>query len=279
MVRTMPLITISAPNWDKFNPRSDRANYTWFRLQNDFLHDQVVFSLTDAQRVLYLFCLCELSKKNSKSVELLTDYISSVLRKKEKEIISGLNVLSERKLIAVIMPAESRKETGKEPASLPATLRYVTNETNVTHTPLPPKSVEPISRNVGAETPPAVCAGQEAGARAIPPGIVFPDKSAGLQRVVQEWGKTLKHYGRDRNPQTDEVQLLRVVNAHGEARTINAIRGFRVEEKRPGYDPAKYVSVGRLLATDKFLALEALGESIRAKKPEIDWSKIGKGES
>jgi len=150
------------------------------------------------------------------------------------------------------------------------------------------KPQESISNNPDQEMPPAVCADLGANARMsstihppiLPPDpFVFPDGASDIRRVIQEWGKTLKHYGRDRDPKTDEVQLHRVMKAHGDARTINAIRGFRVEEKRPGYDPAKYVSVGRLLAIDKFLALEALGESIRAKKPEIDWSKIGKGES
>lgn len=127
----MSLVRISVPNWQKFNPRSDRANYSWFRFENSFFTDQRVFTLTDAERVLYLFCLCELSKKNAASVEIRIDYIAALLKKKQSEIIRGLNTLSSGELISMeIEPSLRRQDDGNAPTLLPATNE--TNETNET---------------------------------------------------------------------------------------------------------------------------------------------------
>lgn len=134
----MPLIRISIPNWEKFNPRADRANYTWFRFQNGYFSDQAIFPLTDSQIVLHGFCLCELSKKNAASVELLSEYIAAVRRRDEKEILNDLQVLHERGVIEISTggdePANRRRDDGEPPALLPATNERtnVTNERNDT---------------------------------------------------------------------------------------------------------------------------------------------------
>ena len=117
------MLTVSIPNWTKFNPRSDRANYSWFRLENTFFSDQGVFPLTDSQKVLYLFVVCELSKKNKDQVDLRLDYISAMLNRTKKMIESDFKVLNSARLLV----SERRQSDGTVPSSRPAT-----NETNET---------------------------------------------------------------------------------------------------------------------------------------------------
>lgn len=111
------LIKISMANWSKHNPRSDRANYTWFRFQNTFFTDQETFLLTDSQRSVLLFAMCEMSKKNAGSLELLQEYICAILRKPWESIVSDLTRLHSLRLLAVELPPNG----GVKPALLPAT--------------------------------------------------------------------------------------------------------------------------------------------------------------
>lgn len=117
----LSLVKIKIPNWTKFNPRKDRANYTWFRLENGFFSDQQVFGLSAEQQRLFIFLLCELSKQNRDEVSLNPEYVAAVLRSTPSEILHELNVLSEFKLIDVIMPADSRHDDGSLPANSLAT--------------------------------------------------------------------------------------------------------------------------------------------------------------
>lgn len=148
----MQMIRISILNWEKFNPRSDRANYSWFRFQNDFFHDQNVFGLGNTEKLLFIFVCCEASKKNSKVVDLRLDYISANLRVSQDEIKSAMKSIEGAELVELIdlscrqekpsskpqkqkRPTKSRHDDGKRPSEIHTTGRDETerNETNVTN--------------------------------------------------------------------------------------------------------------------------------------------------
>lgn len=120
------MIKVSIPNWAKFNPRSDRANYSWFRLENNFFHDQAIFGLTDSQKVLYLFLLCEASKKNSGDLIIRPNYLVALAGADQKKIDKDIKALVDCGLLT----AEGRQDDGIEPALLPAT----NERTNGTYT-------------------------------------------------------------------------------------------------------------------------------------------------
>lgn len=113
---------ITIPNWNKFNPRSDRANYSWFRLENRLFES--LFRLGDAEKVTYLFLLCEASKKNSASFDLDPQLAAALLRHTEKSFLNQLDVISKLELVSV-----GRHDDGVVTAPLPATRRNETNET------------------------------------------------------------------------------------------------------------------------------------------------------
>ena len=131
------MITLQIPNWSKFNPRADRANYSWLRLQNDFFHDQRVFSLSASQKVLYLFTLCECSKKNVDTVSFTVQYITAVLQMSENDVLENIQAIEKTGLFCRQKDAERRGKTrarGKSLGVIPATnVTNERNETNVTY--------------------------------------------------------------------------------------------------------------------------------------------------
>lgn len=147
----MGKIEIKIPNWAKFNPRSDRANYSWFRLDNSFFHDQSVFGLTSQDKLSYIFVLCELSKKNKDSVHVDVEYAAAMLRLKEDEFLESLKRLEESELIKTDLagkkPSSRRRKAGIEPSLLPATRQTRRDETDVRdeRSSPPPKGAAPVA--------------------------------------------------------------------------------------------------------------------------------------
>lgn len=124
----MKMISVTILNWDKFNPRNDRANYAWFRFQNDFFQSQNLFGMSDAQIILFMVCLCEASKKNKSTIDINIEYVATIRKLSIEKINQGFRELVKR---GVITTAESRQEAGQEPSLLLATNER-TNDTNDT---------------------------------------------------------------------------------------------------------------------------------------------------
>lgn len=137
------LIEISIPKWADYNPRSDRANYSWFRFQNEFFTDQKLFGLTDTQLMLFVFCLCEASKKSNQDVILNLDFVSAVRKIPADKVLKDLRELAKR---GVLVASERRPKDVSLPEQLPATNeRDERNETNDTVTAAP-KAPPPVDK-------------------------------------------------------------------------------------------------------------------------------------
>jgi hypothetical protein len=95
------LVLIKIPNWSKFNPRADRVNFSWFRLQNNFFHDQSVFLLSPDQKLLYIFILCEASKTNSDIVKIAPRYVCAIIGMIEQKVRDTLSYIADLGLIVL----------------------------------------------------------------------------------------------------------------------------------------------------------------------------------
>lgn len=99
------LITITIPNWPSYSPRTDRANHSWFRFQNSFFSDQVIFGLTDPQRLLFIFLMCEASRSGKGGqIEIDTLYIAGLRAQPENNIVRDIQILAAKARIDVIWP-------------------------------------------------------------------------------------------------------------------------------------------------------------------------------
>lgn len=93
------VVHISIPNWEKYNPRSDRSNYNWFRMQNDFFVDQGVFILRPIEKLVLVFLICEFSKKNGQSAPILLNYVTAFMQISREEALEIFQSLEDSGLI------------------------------------------------------------------------------------------------------------------------------------------------------------------------------------
>ncbi len=117
-------VDITIVDWAKFNPRADRANYSWFRLENTFFTKTFSWG-SERQRLFLYLCSCA-SQGNRAEFTLDIELAFTLLKRKSAQVLSDLKHLSS---LGVITTADCRLNDGIEPSSLPATYeRNVTNE-------------------------------------------------------------------------------------------------------------------------------------------------------
>lgn len=110
----MDIIEIEIKNWDEYNPRADRANYSWFRFQNDFFHDQRLFGADPNTILVFQMLLCEASKKSSGCVDVSVIYLATMRQIPHTQIHQIIQELVNR---GVILTAKSRQSAVKKTAS------------------------------------------------------------------------------------------------------------------------------------------------------------------
>lgn len=86
--------SIKVVNWDKYNPRSDRGGFSWFRLDNQFfLHMRQRKGLSADATVLMSFLLAEASSQNGAEFKLRPKFASEIIGRKINEIENALREL------------------------------------------------------------------------------------------------------------------------------------------------------------------------------------------
>lgn len=120
------VIKVVVANWSKFNPRTDRKNYSWLRLENTFFTDQAISILDNIDRLVYLFFLCELSKKNCGEADLFVSYVAKQLDLTPAKVVASFEKLQKVNLLGGIATPES---TGRHQMTSYETRRDETNET------------------------------------------------------------------------------------------------------------------------------------------------------
>lgn len=117
----MSVLKISVPNWEKFNPRKDRENHSWFRFENRFFEDQRIFSLTGDQQRLLIMVYSLRSKDTKTTAELSIPYASAMLKIGCDEVNQGLQALHDAGLVVVqefaITPSSRRRKAVITPSN------------------------------------------------------------------------------------------------------------------------------------------------------------------
>lgn len=123
-------LEIEVVNWEKYNPRTDRANYSWFRLQNDIATEPKFHALTTAQRFIAVCLFAEVSKSGGKIARVRLSWLADQLKTAICEIHSTIRVLVSEGVFRC--PSVSLL-----PATNDTYVTNVTNETDVTLAPAP----------------------------------------------------------------------------------------------------------------------------------------------
>lgn len=81
------IIEIEVVNWEKYNPRSDRGGFSWFRMDNQFfLHMRQRKGYSADATVLMAFLLAESSANNGKSFKLRIGFAAEMLGRADAKI-------------------------------------------------------------------------------------------------------------------------------------------------------------------------------------------------
>lgn len=95
----MSLVQVTVLNWDKYNPRTDRKNHSWFRFQNNFFTDPKLYGLTDSQIILLQMCWCEASESGATKFIMNMDFLATVRKTQLLNIEADFTALRKRGLI------------------------------------------------------------------------------------------------------------------------------------------------------------------------------------
>lgn len=125
-------IEIEIVNWEKYNPRSDRAKHSWFRLQNDIVAEPKFHGLSCAQRFIAVCLFAEVSKSGGGRAQIKISWLADNLKVKPIEIHKTIQVLVSDGVLR--LPPDT-SNTHNFQSSLTTNVTNVTNErTNDTDT-------------------------------------------------------------------------------------------------------------------------------------------------
>jgi len=99
------LCEIRINNWDKYNPRNDRANHSWFKFLNNFFSDPKIYILEPIQKLTLIFLFCEASKSGSGTVLIAEQRVCSDLGVNKEYLTKTIQTLT---ALDVIAPSSRR---------------------------------------------------------------------------------------------------------------------------------------------------------------------------
>lgn len=221
------MLNIEICNWNKYQPRNDIKNSSWFRMEHKIYFDCEWSHFTGEEMQCFMYLLATASLKNRSTFSITEEYISQNARISVESVTSAISKLAEKKAIVLHDTHTVRKrnvtsnETTRQRIATDGRTDGRTDDTNV-----------------------YMCSGGKS-----------------FSQVKEEWRKTLGHYKKSENWQRDEPLLMQLCLQYpDEKRLLNALAGFRYEKETRNYDPARYINLNRLKHPDKFSYLENLGE-------------------
>lgn len=125
---------IEIVNWTKYNPRSDVKATSWFRLENDFWSDPVIFMCDNDQKMVWLSLLSLASQRMSGTFELEPEFVATVLRIGSDRVKETLKYLEEKGKIrhADVTPTSRPRDVRETQATRPRSATNGTDEQDET---------------------------------------------------------------------------------------------------------------------------------------------------
>ena len=126
----MRAIRVSVKNWAKYNPRTDRANHSWFRLENSIMTSEDLFGLKIEHKWVWVCLLCLASRKAGE-FEVSLDWLATTANIPRKVVVEAIHELMVRPQISTIEIIDGNLATpsGNQTVSLLHTTNERTNDT------------------------------------------------------------------------------------------------------------------------------------------------------
>ena len=94
MERLRQKVEIEVINWEKYNPRTDRKNHTWFRLENSIVTEPKFFGLSAAQKFVAVCLFAEATKGHGKAI-IHIEWLQDQLKVEQFDIVHTIQYLAE----------------------------------------------------------------------------------------------------------------------------------------------------------------------------------------
>lgn len=88
-------------NWEKFNPRKDLKSSSWFRLENNFCTHPDFFDLTNDQKMVWIYLLCEASRKQSNVVTCNAALVAAMLKIPHEVVTDTLQLFEKKEIVTL----------------------------------------------------------------------------------------------------------------------------------------------------------------------------------
>lgn len=110
------ITTITIKNWDTYQPRRDRKQHTWFRLENSIAYSETLHGLTIEQKWFWVCLLGYASKKGIGTIPFSADYFAKTFGVSTEVMIDALEKLAKEPNDAVILSYDTdRLPVGNHP--------------------------------------------------------------------------------------------------------------------------------------------------------------------
>ena len=230
------IVEIEILNWEKYNPRTDRAKHSWFRLQNDIATEPKFHGLNAAQKFIAICLFAEASKGSGKA-KIITPWLCDQLKVKITDVSKTIQQLVTNGVLVITsrLPADTTN-THNFQSSLTTNER--TNErTNVT---------DGHRKNL----------------------------SESVMDCITDWKQTLDHFEIKRSiGERDQLAIARAVQSFGAEWVKLAFAGARKQKAGKNWDPKQFVSLSIFLDPKRIERLVNLGSG-KESADGIDWANV-----
>ena len=134
-------IDIEILNWEKYNPRTDSKNHSWFRFENGLIESPQFYKWPGDHLKVFIYILSHASRKKSRFLTVDPEHPASAIKVGERSVRETLHKLSILGVIRIIalpcksnFPAEkSNIEVTQSNIEVTFQMPVPTDDTNVTN--------------------------------------------------------------------------------------------------------------------------------------------------
>ena len=88
-------------NWDRYQPRKDIKNPTWFRINNDLFYDPKLFGISSNNLRVLMYLLCEASRNNNGVITVNFEHLHRIGEIDKKTFNRAIEYLVEKHIVKV----------------------------------------------------------------------------------------------------------------------------------------------------------------------------------
>lgn len=104
----MDFIEVTVRNFESYKGRADVTHNSWFRMSNRILEDPEFFEFTSSEFLVWIYILCQASKKNQATIQVFYQHAHHIARLPKNVVNSAIEKLKIIRCIDVVRNRDGR---------------------------------------------------------------------------------------------------------------------------------------------------------------------------